>query len=129
MAEAVLNSPGPNSPMNGSNKPTWSDPPSRRTSVCSVHSDSGLVNGILHDSNGIGLTVPPMLPSQVDELSCLNIEVWKNDPYSDLTAQKSPQLSHSPVTLQTLTTAFHTVPFGEQSPPPPPPPMSQFHWK
>lgn len=125
MAEAVLNSPGPNSPMNGSGKPIWSDPPSRRTSVCSVHSDSGIVNGILHDSNGIGLSVPPMFTSQVDELN-VGSEVWKTDPSPDQTSQKSPQLSHSPVTLQSLATAFHTVPFGEHTSPPP---MSQYHWK
>eukprot|EP00604_Paraphysomonas_vestita_P003524 CAMPEP_0174820056 /NCGR_PEP_ID=MMETSP1107-20130205/3618_1 /TAXON_ID=36770 /ORGANISM="Paraphysomonas vestita, Strain GFlagA" /LENGTH=684 /DNA_ID=CAMNT_0016034635 /DNA_START=156 /DNA_END=2210 /DNA_ORIENTATION=+ len=73
MAEAVLNSPGPNSPMNGSSKPIWSDPPSRRTSTCSVHSDTGRIDGILHDSTGIGLSVPaPVIDHNNNNINNLN---------------------------------------------------------
>ena len=78
MAEAVLNSPGPNSPLNGNSKPMWSDPPSRRTSTCSVHSDTGKIDGILHDSTGIGLTVPPPILDQIHGPHQLE-EIWKND--------------------------------------------------
>lgn len=109
MAEAVLNSPGPNSPLNGSTKPTWSDPPSRRTSVCSVHSDTGLNSGILHDSTGIGLSLPTL--HHPEDLLVRPDFNWKDD--LDQVAQQIIHLSHSPVTVRNPSTTLNSIPNGE----------------
>lgn len=103
MAEAVLNSPGPNSPMNSS-KPTWSDPPSRRTSVCSIHSDTGFSSGILHDSTGIGLSVPIL--HHPEEIQLRSDDTWTAD--LDQVAQQMIHLAHSPVTLHSPSDSFNT---------------------
>jgi hypothetical protein len=136
MAEAVLNSPGPNSPKNtsktlGSDPPSrrssMCDPPSRRSSVCSVHSDNGIVHGILHDSTGIGLSVPSALPLSYTEGQGTGDYIWKGD--DDELAQRSIILPRSPVALRTLTTTFNAHHAFTRPEGPGGSTDSQFHWK
>jgi hypothetical protein len=135
MAEAVLNSPAPNSPMNPTGKSLWSDPPSRRSSVCdpasrrssvcSVHSDNGIVHGVLHDSTGIGLSVPTAIPLPYAEGQSTGEDIWKSDA-NDIT-HKNILFPRSPVTLRTLTTTFNSQQAKTDGPTVSL--NSQFHWK